>query len=251
MNRLNELQAHYGEALQEEARKEQAARTRGGDRSYGRFGSDIITTDEIVSTVFVRWAEDERVTVEWLRSLEGDDATGKMLRRYCINAASDVLQANIEYRRIEGAHVEGYGTSTAATVEGEDGSDWLLNTQRFSVASAEDEALRDRRADLMMEVWEGIAHDIIDAVSHEGMREALRLYVFKGMQHRDIAERLGINIETSKKAYARGVKDEEAIACLVVVRNLRFKGEEGTGRAPALPKALPTRLLEASGVEIG
>lgn len=246
-DRLTELAERYGVAdglLHDEARKEFYTRTaRSGARSYGkRHGRDIVTAGEIVSMVYVRWAEKAEVSVEWFDALVGEGAEAKMLRRYCVNAADDLLQQNIEYRRDAGVEVAFYAEQTDEA----GGDDWLMDSAKYAVRSAEDEALKDTRGDRMEDRWHEIAESIIAGVSSDTMRKVLKAYVLDGLQHRDIAAALGIGIETSKRAYVRAVKNEEDIACLVVYRNLRHKGQEGTGRAPAIPKALPVRFIEAA-----
>ena len=214
----------------------------GGARGHGSFGlhaEDLAPA--IVSAVY------ETLLREGRTDLEDIENVGGWLRTLARYAAQNVIAQEVEGYRREDAHGQRVRTQGYTVSEDEDGLVTVLDFARHADISAEaayEQEVALALSEATVEAWDGIAHDIIDGVAHEGMREALRLYVFEGLQHKEIAERLSLSIETSKKAYARGVKDEEAIACLVVVRNLRFKGEAGTGRAPSLPKTLPTRLLD-------
>ena len=246
-----DAEMHKDRPLIVEARKEYYARTKPGDRSYGRFGEDIITVGEIVSQVYVRWAADPKVTVEWFDSEVKEPAA--MMRTYCINAANDVLDRNIEYRRIEGVGVSAYDdvNSEAASKAAFNGSpmeeddQWLQNTLLFSTPSAEEDFMHLEEHDRAAQAMRNVVEAIIEGVESETLRTALRAYVFEGMQHKEIEEVYGIHRKTSASAYRRGVKDEHDIACLVTYRNMMHKGVEGTGRAPETPSVVPQALLDA------
>ena len=199
---------------------------KGGDRGHSsQYGDDIITAGEIVSMVYVRFAENESITVE---SLEAANSTEAMMRTYCRNAVLDVLQGNIEYRRIEGVSVSATsmqepsddGSEAAANFmnpgEGGGATDslaWVGNAGQYASQSAEDDFFADRDEDSLSTLhllWEHIASEIIESVTSETYRIALTAYVIEGMQQHEVAEKHGIPM---------------------VWRNLLYKGEEGTGRA--------------------
>lgn len=253
--------ADWSLPLLKQARREFYARTKTGDRSYSEttYGTTI-TAEEIVSWVYMRWASKPEVTVE---SIMANDAPEASLRRWCINAADDLLQETIEARRIPGVSI----STTSMSEPTDDGSDaresfvnpgegggvdglaWVGNSGRFASIGAEDEFFAEADTGLSDEleyVWGEIAMGIIESVENETYRTALRAYVLEGLQWQDIEAKYGVDRHTGKKSYVRGVKDEGDIACLVVWRNLLWKGQEGTGRTPNTPKALPEKFLQAA-----
>lgn len=265
MDRLTQLADRYGaytgpgadwsEPLLKEARKEFNARTSGGKRSYGQqYGKDIITAAEIVSQVFVRWAAKPEVTVEWFDTLEGKNATAKMLRTYCIHAADDVLQLSIEYRRIEGVSVTSMEMAESGSVtEGndEDTDGWILNMPEMLTNSAEEDYFEQDSAATYLELlerMETISQEIIAAVTSDTYRKAISAHVLDGLLHKEIEERYGIGAKTSASAYKRGVQDAGDIACLMVWRNITHRGmNTGTATKAALAVTTPpTKFLEAA-----
>ena len=192
----------------------------------------------IVSKVFEAWARDEKITVEYVTTEVRN--IGGWLRQQCRFAAQNWIAQEVDQYR---SGVKAYGLTTDEDEPG------VLHTTRYASPSAEHEWERGSGNDLVRLVlldWVGIAEGIIDSVEDSDFRDALRLYVFEGMQQADIATRLDVPLAKINNANRRGVKDAEAIACLVVVRNVLHKGVEGTGRAPKAPKVPPTKLIEAA-----
>ena len=269
MNRLEKLAREFGantgtnadwkEPLLKAARSEFYSRTKEGNRSYGaQHGMDIITAGEIVSQVYVRWASKPEISVEWFDSLEGPNATAKMLNTYCKHAADDVLEANIQYRRIEGVSVVPMAMAEQSAMDDgdDDGDGWILNMPAMTAKGADEDYFEQEGNHLFEQFVEGceiIVHSILDAVDNDAYRTALRASVLDGMLNKDIEAKYGIGAKTAASAYRRGVKDDGDIACLKVWRNMDRGMQEGTATKAALAAVCPPTkfliLAEAMGID--
>jgi DNA-directed RNA polymerase specialized sigma24 family protein len=268
MNRLDALaaefgadtspEADWGKMLPRLAKEVYHEFTRpGGKNGFKRHGKDVLSAEELVNWVYMRWAGNEKVTVEWFATL---DNPGAMLRTFLRNAARDLVWSNVEGQRLDvsisvtttgmsgagiedpGAAVEAMRTPGAMAVKS---FDWLVNSIEYA---SEDGNPEDDYAEAeLLQEWEGAIEDILGDIENPAHRTLAERYYLEGDEIEEAAAVVGMGTEASKKALQRSRQalGEARANALIVWRRASFPN---SGRQPlSIEGGVPENVLSTLG----